>query len=405
MSTDPGPSAPRPDPSMAPKPADADDTHGDLHDVFSALYAGAEWASDAESDDGDDGAAPEPAPEVVSARFSRAQLLRALDDLILPSPSRKRRIFPDPARLPTTTPSTAPLPPLPPASLCAPFSPLPLLARLRTFRQETYSALLPPSLGAQAAALAGWTNAGPDGLACACGARWGVGGLGAIKDARVRVEVVRRLAAGLSARHREGCGWRVAASPGALVGEMRRFAHPLVAASLAPLAQELLRRSLAGPVRPVWSCPVPVEQLDALAAALQAYGADRAEPGAVLPPLDALAAALALFGWYPYDPGFAAAADHVTPGSGTPTDIVACRICQRRVGMWAFQPRDGAAKVFDLQREHVAWCPLRADDWWRECVRLRPLGEVEREGAVDIAALLVSERPAKRWRRARGVRG
>ncbi|TXT09022.1 hypothetical protein VHUM_02496 [Vanrija humicola] len=395
------------DTAAAPPPADAAavpastkasgtaDTDADLHDVFRSLYAGDEWASDDESDDGaGDGA----------AAALPAQFARALDDLILPSPStRKRRIYPDPKSPPTTIASTSALPPLPAPDTYAPFSPLPLLARLRTYKPATYPALLPPSIGATAAALAGWTNAGAGGLACACGARWGVSGLDAIADPRVRAEVVRRLAGGLGSRHNPGCGWRVHASPPQLVAELRRFAHPLVAASLEPLARALLRRSLAGPVRPAWRSPAAQGQLEALATALQAYGENRAEEGAVLAPLDALPAALALFGWYPYDPGFAADADHVTPGKGTPTDIVACRLCQRRVGMWAFQPKDGGAgKVFDLQTEHISWCPLRADDWWRECVRLQPVAVVEREGAADIVELLrVSEspRPAKKWRK------
>lgn len=182
---------------------------------------------------------------------------------------------------------------------------------------------------------------------------------------------------------------------------MRRFTHPLVAASLEPLAREVLRRSLSGPVRPLWSSPATGTQIDSLVAALQAYGENRAADGAVLAPLEPLAAALSLFGWYPYDPGFAADADHVTPGKGTPTDIVACRLCQRRVGMWAFHPKEGAsAKVFNLQTEHISWCPLRGDDWWHECVRLQPVGVVERQGAADIVELLrVSERPVKKWRK------
>jgi hypothetical protein len=204
----------------------------------------------------------------------------------------------------------------------------------------TYAALLPASIGAAAAALHGWTNSGADGLACACGARWGVGGLNAVL---IRAYGPRSCAVSLPplARGAAGCGWRVRSSPAELVDEMRRFTHPLVAASLEPLAREVLRRSLSGPVRPLWSSPATGTQIDSLVAALQAYGENRAADGAVLAPLEPLAAALSLFGWYPYDPGFAADADHVTPGKGTPTDIVACRLCQRRVGMWAFHPKEG----------------------------------------------------------------
>jgi len=49
---------------------------------------------------------------------------------------------------------------------------------------------------------------------CRCGAKWGVGGLIDIKDARVREEIGRRLGEGMMDRHMSGCGWRILSCPG-----------------------------------------------------------------------------------------------------------------------------------------------------------------------------------------------
>lgn len=291
----------------------------------------------------------------------------------------------------------------------APFSPLPLLSRLRTFGAAGLSPSVPAEVGALACALHGWTSAGRDALVCArgCGAQWGVGGLDDLRPA-VRKGVVLRLAGTLSSRHNPGCAWRITPSPPELAPQLRRILHPLTAASLAPLARALTQQSLSGPVAPVWSSPASKDEIAFLAAALKRHlppahpvhdpdAENRPpNPNSDLPPTpdptEALAAALALFGWYPYDPTFPA--DHVVP-HGTPTDIVACRLCRRRVGLWTFVPEHG--RVLDLEGQHVAWCPLRAGDgWWRECALLRPSERGEGLGLV----VSDSDRPKKRWRRA-----
>jgi hypothetical protein len=270
----------------------------------------------------------------------------------------------------------------------APFSPLPLLARLRTFTALTYSPTAPAEVGARALALAGWVNNAVDGVACAsasstsgssgCSAQWGVGGLDTLPP-RVRADVVQRLA-DLSSRHEKGCAWRVCATPATAVAQLRRLVHPLVSASLGPLARALHVRSL-GPVATQWASPLSEDQIGALAKALARTGV-QAEP---------LALVLALFGWYPYDP--AAPADHVAPatvpGTAAATDIVACRLCRRRVGLWLFA--EGRGRTLDVHAEHLWWCPLADGGWWVDCPLL---------SSAPPQRLAIAYRPTKRRRRA-----
>lgn len=287
----------------------------------------------------------------------------------------------------------------------APYSTIPLLARLRTFPPSfpSHPPLTPTTL-----ALAGWVYSArglrcatqhPPGHSYTC-ERWGLGGLEAL-PLRARTEVLRRLASSLGTRHATGCGWRTTPSPQTLPAQLRRATHPLTTASLAPLAAALAARSL-GPEALRWVCPVPEAQLETMAGALERYAGVRAgtTPSASIPPL---AAALALFGWYPYDP--VAPSDHVAEPSAASTshahaahtDIVACRLCQRRVGLWAFTGTATAntdtdsdagdstdiawTRAFDLEGAHRQWCPLRDGEWWREC----PLLEEQRG---DVALLL-----------------
>ncbi|GMK53928.1 hypothetical protein CspeluHIS016_0105140 [Cutaneotrichosporon spelunceum] len=363
----------------------------DLHDAFGMMYAGSEWDSDDE----------DPVPRRTEG-FDLPGLLSELAALVsMPSVPTKRRLFQPRTRTPGVFTSTVPLPGLPPVAAYLPFSPLPLLSRLRTFGVAGLSPV-PSEIGAEACALHGWVSAGTDALACAraCGAAWGVGGLADLRPA-VRDGVVRTLATTLTSRHNAGCAWRVTPSPPELPTELRRMLHPLTSDSLAPLSRALAQQSLSGPAMPQWTSPASAAEIENLAMALRRSlpplppdpesenrtGPRRPEPK------EELAAALALFGWFPYDPTFPT--DHVL-AHGTPTDIVSCRICRRRVGLWSFHTR-----TLDLSAAHVAWCPLRAGGWWRESALVAPRSA----GILDPKALgemlVVSEdgRPRKKWRR------
>jgi hypothetical protein len=74
-------------------------------------------------------------------------------------------------------------------------------------------------------------------------------------------------------------------------------------------------------------------------------------------------AELAFFGWSPH---------------ALSEEIAQCRICQRRVGLWAFSsPAVGRGDVerrgngLDPVGEHLNWCPLGIDGWWDNCALLK----------------------------------
>jgi hypothetical protein len=99
-----------------------------------------------------------------------------------------------------------------------------------------------------------------------------------------------------------------------------------------------------------------------------------------------LSAALSLFAWYPH------------PSSA---EVLHCRVCERRVGLWAFVGE--GSREFDLVDEHVGWCPIRTDGWWVGSEMLRGKRQVlevhEVRGLIRISEKL--ER--KRWRKTRPV--
>jgi hypothetical protein len=150
--------------------------------------------------------------DYLSSTYSRKRFRTQLDALI-PTTTKKRRIFPSP---PTRIyhPSTLPLPPLPSNTTYEPYNPLSYLARLRTFHPSLYSPFLPQSISPIRLAMNGWFCSSKDGVECRCGAKWGVGGLVDIKDVRVREEIGRRLGEGMVGRHMVGCGWRILSCPG-----------------------------------------------------------------------------------------------------------------------------------------------------------------------------------------------
>lgn len=89
-----------------------------------------------------------------------------------------------------------------------------------------------------------------------------------------------------------------------------------------------------------------------------------------------------------------------------------CRLCQRRVGLWAFreegQDAKGQGRMFDLVGEHLDWCPIRGDSgdkgkWWEDLPILS-----DRKGALPVEKgwVRLSERlAAKPWRRSSPAKG
>jgi len=223
-----------------------------------------------------------------------------------------------------------------------------------------------------------------DGLECGCGAKWGVGGLLDIKDGRVREEIGRRLGEGMGGRHEAGCGWRVLSCPGTstttststststayssfrpvhlslyskamlmtddIMSRLRNTLHIPIASNIAPLAITLPTNL------DLRSC-LSEKQSNNLTFALSRYTAPTPTQ-----------AELAFFGWTPH------------PLS---TEIISCRICQRRLGLWAFPVSpSGASETsgrIDSERnagldsvgEHLSWCPLGIAGWWEGCALLK----------------------------------
>lgn len=147
---------------------------------------------------------------------SQKRIFDTLDSLFKPSGANRRRcIYPVPERAPSVYTSSHSLPPLPEPSLYAPYSPLALLARLRTFQPSTFAPSHPFELSPLTLSKNGWINSGREVLHCGrCEATCSLSGLEEIRDERVRREVRRRLGTGVGERHASGCAWRVRTSPG-----------------------------------------------------------------------------------------------------------------------------------------------------------------------------------------------
>ncbi|RXK39914.1 hypothetical protein M231_02848 [Tremella mesenterica] len=313
----------------------SDDGEDDLRDVFKLMYDDADWESISE----------EGPPEVAivettlsppSERYTKKRLFSQIDTLLYPS-HPQTHIYPSPPpRSPTIYLSTQIPPRLPPTSFL-PFSPLALLARLTTFTPSTFSIDTSP-LDPLNFSLRGWTADTLHSVKCQqCGTVWDLKGVEEIADDRIRREVVRRLAKGLSERHKRGCGWRYMGSPMALHGQVRRLLHPLLSSSLVPLASHP-QTCLSSDIH--WTCPL-VKQTPSP----QPHPSKPSNTS-----ITPLAAAMSLFGWYPYSPNSPPIANPSAP----PSDMVWCRICTRRVGLWVFSQ----GRTFDLVSEHLKWCPL-----------------------------------------------
>jgi hypothetical protein len=145
---------------------------------------------------------------------------------------------------------------------------------------------------------------------------------------------------------------------GNLVDRLRTMLHPPLAGNLASLA---LRLSTSSGINTLnLSSPLNDKQINHLSYALSKH--------IDLPSsthLSSQAAQLALFGWSPHD---------------LSTEILSCRICQRRIGLWGFTKQQSDGRELDIVNEHLGWCPIRQGEWWAHC----PLLSGKRASVKDI---------------------
>lgn len=322
-----------------------------------------------------------------------------LDNLL--KPPQLKYYTPRP-RAPTVIPSTAPIPRS--SEGYAPFSPLPLLRRLQTFGQV----YVPRPLSVQALALAGWVCTDGAFKCNTCGKVWGLGQLDSIASEAVRRDVLLKLSRSLRNYHATACGWRYVSTPPETVRELRGLLCPALSSSLAPLRQSLRDRVLSNPtldgVR--WTSPLVLDELANLVRNLDRYAQlkkpafpdqENVDPAAALPaePDDTklFAAALAFFAWYPFD----ATQDSSCVQAGGRTEIVRCRLCLRRIGLWK-HVREGTQ--MDVLDSHLDWCPVRSGDWYVGSPILQANDGAGGAGGKRVLdELSINERPKKKWRR------
>jgi hypothetical protein len=180
----------------------------------------------------------------------------------------------------------------------------------------------------------------------------------------VREEIGRRLEQGMMDRHTVGCGWRILSCPGMspsfllqcgemelivddIMTKLRNTLHTPIASNIASLSSTLPPLDNLS-----LSTRLSEKQISNLTFALSRHSS-----------LNAKQAELAFFGWSPHT---------------LSEEIVQCRICQRRVGLWAFSNQTvGRGDVerrgngLDPVGEHLNWCPLGIDGWWDDCALLR----------------------------------
>ncbi|WRT66677.1 uncharacterized protein IL334_003637 [Kwoniella shivajii] len=415
----------------------------DLRDVFRLLYSEDEWnfpSSDSEGDD--DGEihpplndlAPEIEVEIVESdlmdeissnteRYTRKRYIEALDSLLSSSPSvfsssstststaspgqnKKQRIYPCPPSSNNGISqniilSTQPIPsPLPSAQLYAPYSPLALLSRLRTYQIHTYPYPLlngdTNTLSPLNASLKGWYNHSRNTLRCgSCHSAWSINGLDDITNEQVRIEVAKRLSKGFQDNHTKTCPWKTRCSPANLYDQLRNSLHPLITSHLSPLSQ-ILNQSIISLSSISLTSPLNPIQESSLLQSLSNHSSSVSSSSAIL----------ALFGWFPYYPN--APCTKVTVGSNPETDIIHCRICQRRIGLWSFldipseQNDKAKRKTLDLVDEHLNWCPLSgySKEWWEGCLLIREKSPALIGGTIKKDWVILSDKLEKKpWRR------
>lgn len=292
-------------------------------------------------------------------------------------------------------PSTVSIPPT--RTGYAPFSPLPLLKRLQTFGHV----YVPKPLTVQSLALAGWVSSGGAFKCDTCAKTWGIGQLDTIKSEAIRRDVLLKLSRNLRSYHTSSCGWRYVSTPVETVREVRSLLNPTLSSSLAPLRQSLQARVLSNPTLDAvrWVSPLLPEELDNLARNLDRYAQlhlkfpDQENEPATPTDKDMFASVLAFFGWYPFDPSEPDASCVQPGGLGGRTEIVRCRLCLRRIGLWKHVQDDQA---MDVLESHLGWCPIRGD-WYAGSPLLQPPGTEAPKRILD--DISISERPKKKWRR------
>lgn len=315
-----------------------------------------------------------------------------LDNLLKPP---QLKYYTPRTRSPTVVSSTTPIPQS--TSGYAPFSPLPLLDRLQTYGQV----YVPKPLSAQSLALAGWVASSGAFKCEMCSKVWGLGQLDTIKSEAIRRDVLLKLSRNLRSYHASSCGWRYVSTPVETIREVRSLLNPALSSSLAPLRQALQARVLSNPTLDAvrWVSPLLPEELDNLTRNLDRYAQlhlrfpdqenEPASPG----DRELFASALAFFGWYPFDPSDAEASCVQPGGVGARTEIVRCRLCLRRIGLWKHVQDD---RSMDVLESHLGWCPIRGD-WYASSPLLQPPGKDAPKRILD--DISISERPKKKWRR------
>ncbi|ORY26312.1 C3HC zinc finger-like-domain-containing protein [Naematelia encephala] len=395
----------------------------DLRDVFHLLYddddedeAWGDFGSDGDGDGALDVDAVEADIEPdASTKYTRKRFRALIDDLFLPysQSSKRQRIYTPPIQpVSILTPilSTSSLPLATSSAVYAPFSPYALLARLQTYTPASF----PSSLSATKLARNGWICSGRETLSCgACGSSWSVKGVDEIDNEKIRLEVARRLGESANTRHRQGCAWKVRDTPDDVGPRISTLLHPMISSSLAPLAERIQHECLSEGPSLRWKSPLTDKQLARLVVRLDAYvDADESDSPTPLSHLSTshssptsisrlsttsitnLSAALALFAWYPYHSKTSTPLQIDRSVPPKRTEIVQCRICQRRVGLWAF--KGDVKREMDVCAEHLAWCPVRQEGWW-ETAGLLKENKVEWSGGQWIS--LSDKLEKKSWRR------
>ena len=189
----------------------------------------------------------------------------------------------------------------------------------------------------------------------------------------------------------------------------------MMLSSLAPLATRLEDECMRGG-EIAWSSPLvrpihvqsclglltilqSLSQLDTLQSHLDRH-LDLISPQ---PAPSHLSTALAMFAWFPYHPNAASPGHYIdTSTPSTRSEIVSCRICQRRIGLWSFRKDTTPQRVFNLVDEHLEWCPIRSGvAWWENVEMLKTKDITGVEGLQGLKGWVkVSDKLEKKsWRR------